>query len=296
MVDVGRVGVWSSALRVGDEGEAREAAGELEELGFGALWLPGRGPDVFERARVLLDATSRVAVATGIVSVWSKTAAEVAEAHAQLRAAHPQRFLLGLGISHAPLVAEYRAPLRVMREYLDELDGEPAVPQSERVLAALAPRMLELARDRSAGSHPYLVNVEHTHAARQVLGPEALLAPELGVVLETDPLRARTIARKHLETYTRLPNYVRNWLRHGLREEDVAGEPSDRLVDGLIAWGDLDAVAARIAAHHDAGADHVALQVLADQTQAFHREAWRELAALLRKSSPSPWDGTRERD
>jgi probable F420-dependent oxidoreductase len=213
------------------------------------------------------------------VSVWAKPATEVSAAHRRLQSEYPGRFLLGLGVSHAPMVAEYRTPLRVMRAYLDALDRDGAVPARERVLAALAPKMLELARERAAGSHPYLVDEAHTRRARAVLGAGRLLAPELGVVLETDPERARGIARRHLETYTRLPNYVNNWRRSGFGEDDVNGGCSDRLVDALIAWGDLDAIRARIAAHHAAGADHVALQVLTETPQTFPRAAWRQLAA-----------------
>jgi probable F420-dependent oxidoreductase len=279
-IDVGRVGVWSGAVR-GDELEAAcRAAAELEQLGYGAIWMPGRGGDVFERAEALLEATSRIVIATGIVSIWSKPAGEVAEAHLRLETAHPGRFLLGLGVSHGPRVAEYRTPLRAMRRYLDELDAVPGAPPRERILAALAPRMLELARERSAGSHTYLVTPDHTRAARSALGAEALLAPELGVVLERDPDRARAIARRHLEPYTQLPNYVRNWLRSGFTEDDVSGGGSDRLVDALVAWGDAEAVAARVEEHYAAGADHVAIQVL-PATMAESEQGWKALAPLL---------------
>ena len=279
-IDVGPFGVWSSALRVEDEATALEAAAELEELGYGAIWLPGRRDDVFVRAGAVLGATSRIAVATGIVNVWRTPAEEAAREQLELRRAHPGRFLLGLGISHAPLVEQYRTPLRAMREYLDELDAL-GVPRQERALAALAPRMLELARDRSAGSHTYLVPVEHTRRAREKLGPGALLAVEAGVVLEHDPARARSIARTHLETYLRFPNYVNNWLRNGFSESDLERGCSDRLVDALVAWGDPDTIARRLREHREAGADHVCVQVLTEQTQSFHREAWRELAGAL---------------
>jgi probable F420-dependent oxidoreductase len=279
-IDVGRFGVWSSALRVEDEAEALDAAAELDELGYGAIWLPGRGDDVFVRAGAVLGATGRIAVATGIVNVWRTPAEEAAREQGELQGAHPGRFLLGLGISHGPLVEEYRTPLRVMGDYLDELD-QRGVPRGERALAALAPRMLELARDRSAGSHTYLVPVEHTRRAREALGPDALLAVEVGVVLEPDPARARSLAQAHLETYLRFPNYVNNWFRSGFSEADAEGGCSDRLVDALVAWGDPAAIARRVEEHHEAGADHVCVQVLTQKTQSFHREAWRELAGAL---------------
>jgi probable F420-dependent oxidoreductase len=280
-VEFGSTGVFSSGIRVEDEGEAREAAAELEELGVGTIWIPGRTDDVFERAASLLEATNRVVIATGIVTVWSKTAEEVAEAHLRLRTDHPGRFVIGLGVSHAPVVTEYRKPLTVMREYLDALDREPAVPQGQRMIAALAPRMLELARERTAGSFTYLVTPDHTRRAREALGPDRVLAAELGVIPEADPERARRIARQHLAIYTPLPNYVNNWLRSGFTDDDVADGCSDRLVDALVAWGEPETIAARVREHLDAGADQVAFQVLAETTQAFHRDAWRRLARVL---------------
>jgi probable F420-dependent oxidoreductase len=169
-----------------------------------------------------------------------------------------------------------------MREYFDQLDAaSPRVPQGERALAALGPKMLELARERTAGAHPYLVSPEHTAAAREVLGDGPLLAPEQKVVLETDPDTARAVARQHLAVYLRLPNYTNNLLRTGFSEDDLAGGGSDRLVDGIVVWGDLDAVAGRVRAHHDAGADHVCLQVLLADAPVFPRPEWRRLAGAL---------------
>jgi probable F420-dependent oxidoreductase len=261
-----RVGIWARALRVGDEGVRREAAAELEELGYGTLWFPGgAGDDSIECAEVLLDATERVVVATGITNIWTEEPAKVAAGHAALAKAHDHRFLLGLGISHAPLVGEdrYRKPYAAMVAYLDALDAAPEPPPlQERVLAALGPRMLALSRDRAAGAHPYLVHPEHTAIAREILGDGKLLAPEQAVVLETDPARARELARMHLKLYLVLPNYVNNWLRHGFTEDDLLDGGSDRLVDALVAWGDDDAIVARVREHHDAGADHVCLQVI----------------------------------
>jgi probable F420-dependent oxidoreductase len=225
-------------------------------------------------------------VATGIVSIWTHPATETAALHARLAANFTGRFLLGVGVSHAPVVARagrrYRRPLAAMNEYLDRLDAaERPVPRSERVIAALAPRMLELARERAWGSHPYLVSPEHTRRARAILGPGALLAPEQKVVLETDPDSARAIARKALEPYLRLPTYVNNLLRTGFTREDVESGGSDRLVDGLVAWGDAETILERIGEHHAAGADHVSIQVVRDD-RTLPRAEWRRLASSLR--------------
>jgi len=265
-----------------------EAAAELEELGYAALFLPGgAGGDIIERSEVLLRAARRVPVAPGILNVWMHVAEEVAVATARLESSYPRRFELGLGISHAPAVnrdepGRYRKPLSKMRSYLDELDAasEP-VPVGRRFLAALGPKMLELSRDRSAGAHPYFVPVEHTAYAREILGPDALLAPEQAVLLETDPSRARERARGHVERYLQLPNYTNNLLRHGLVEDDLQGVGSDRLVDAIVAWGDEAAVADRVRAHHEAGADHVCIQVVGVEPGTLPREEWRRLAPAL---------------
>ncbi|HEY7202267.1 MAG TPA: LLM class F420-dependent oxidoreductase [Candidatus Dormibacteraeota bacterium] len=282
-MNLGRIGVWSWQLR---EAAGVEAAPELEQLGYGALWFPN-SPVAFERAGALLEATQRIAVATGIVSIWDHPPEAAAAAHHALVAAHPGRFVLGLGISHEHLVnsvepGRYRRPLARMREYLDALDAAAApVPVGERMLAALGPRMLELSRDRTAGAHPYLVTVEHTRDARQLLGPDVVLAPEQAVVLETDPERARALGRQHLTRYLQAPNYTNSWLRLGFTPGDLENGGSDRLVDGLVAWGDIGAIRDRVAQHHDAGADHVCLQVVTADPAALPREEWRTLAAAL---------------
>ena len=281
------VGIWSRELRFHeDEGELRDASAELEELGYSALWVPGgQGGSVFDAAGVLLRATSEVAVATGILNIWMHDPEEAAAERAQLDDAYEGRFLLGLGVSHAPVVDRYDKPLTAMRDYLDSLDAAaPAVPQQARVLAALGPRMLELARDRSAGAHPYLVPVDHTRRAREILGGGPLLAPELGVILEADEQRARSIARGQLERYMALPNYVNNWRRLGFGDADLASGGSDRLIDALFGWGDVEAIAERIEEHFDAGADHVCIQVMTDR-DGLPRDVWRELSAALPKSS-----------
>ena len=285
---LGRLGVWSRQLRYGDLGEARESAAELEELGYGTLWLPGMGEDAFDRVDAVLDATRTVTVATGIVSIWQYEPEAAAARFAALDDRFGGRFVLGLGVSHAPLVTDavYERPLRRMARFLDGLDAAaPPVPVERRMIAALGPRMLELTRDRSAGTHPYLVAPAHTRYARGILGAGPLLAPELTVILEPDAGAARAAARRFLgEPYLRFPNYRDSWLRQGFDEADLEDGGSDRLVDEVIAWGGPEAVAARVGEHLEAGADHVCLQVLErDGTRGEHapRAAWRELAAAL---------------
>jgi probable F420-dependent oxidoreductase len=284
-VQLGRIGIWSSRFWAHREA-AKDAARELEQLGYGAVWF-NNGADAFGLARDLLGATSRIVVATGILNIWTHPAQEVAAGHAALARTFPHRFLLGLGVSHAPVVdrgqaGRYSHPYERMVAYLDALDTAPTpVPASERVLAALGPRMLALARERSAGAHPYLVTVEHTRSARQVLGDGPLLAPEQAVVLEPQPARARSIARAYLAQYLQLPNYTNNLLRHGFTPEDLAGGGSDRLVDALVAWGSVDAIRERVADHLRAGADHVCLQALTEDPATLPLDEWRTLAALV---------------
>lgn len=285
-MNLGRVGVWSNQFR-GAHPNAREAVSELERLGFGTLWFPNH-PEMFDNARALLDATTRIVIATGIASIWTFPPEQTAAAHATLQRAHPGRFMLGLGVSHASLVdrdqpGRYARPYTRMVAYLDALDAtaEP-VPVGDRMLAALGPRMLRLAAERSGGAHPYLVTPEHTRTARTALGDGSTLAPEQAVVFETDPTKARAIARAHLATYLTAPNYVNNWLRLGFDAADVAGAGSDRLVDGLVAWGGDDAVRDRIAAHLSAGADHVCVQVLTGAPTQMPLAEWGRLAQITR--------------
>jgi probable F420-dependent oxidoreductase len=287
-VPPGGVGIWSAGLRYGNPSEIRDAAAELDALGYSMLWPPGGiGGPIFDACASLLDATTHVVVAPGILNVWMHEPGETAAGHARLVGAHPGRFVLGLGVSHQPLVdhdapGRYRAPLEVMDRYLDALDqASPPVPVEQRVLAALGPRMLDLARRRSAGAHPYLVTPEHTAEARAALGPGPWLAPEQAVVVERDPRVAREVARQHLAIYLGLPNYVRNWRRLGFDAHDVAAGGSDRLVDALVAWGDVETVARRIDEHRAAGADHVCLQALSTDPRGLPRAAWRELAPAV---------------
>ena len=286
---LGSVGVWGTGLWLEESrrAEAKDVAAELDELGYSALWLSagfGQGlPKVFGE---LLDVTTRMNIASGILSIWHATTAQAAQGFAALESAHPGRFLLGLGASHALRVdmdeKRYERPWSRMVGYLDELDAEqPGVPPERRVLAALGPRMLRLAAERTAGAHPYFVPVEHTALARETLGPGPLLAPEQAVVLQTDPALARELARGHMLGYLRMPNYTNNLRRLGYRDEDFDGGGSDRLVDAIVAWGDLDLIVERVRAHHDAGADSVSVQVISDRPGQFPREHYRKLAAAL---------------
>lgn len=278
---VGRYGVWSVPLRSeGPEGatERAEAAAELERLGYGALWLGGNSSA--RNAAPLIEATERIVVGTSIQSIWEHEASEAAAGFAELEVSHPGRFVLGLGVSHAPLAEGYRRPYSTMVGYLDELD-RAGMRSGHRVLAALGPKMLDLSRDRAAGAIPYLVTPEHTAQARERLGEGPLLAPEFKVVLDSDPSRARATARAYLAMYLKLPNYTRNFLNLGFTDDDVTGGGSDRLIDAVFAWGDEATIRARIDAFHAAGADHVALQLVEDDTARLPREGWRRLAALL---------------
>jgi len=283
-VDIGTTGIWSRELRFhGDRAEAREAASELEELGFGALFIPDVGGDVLGSVTELLDATRAIALVTGILNIWMHSADAVAAGVATIEQRHPGRFLLGLGASHEAVVdaagpPRYGRPYSAMVDYLDALDAQPQPPP--RILAALGPRMLELARERASGAHPYLVPPEHTRLAREALGEGRLLAPELSVLLESDGERALERARAFVSDYLRLPNYTNNLRRLGFDDADLVDGGSDRLVRSLVAFGDEDAIVASVAAHHAAGADHVTLQVIG-AGETLPREDWRRLAAAL---------------
>jgi len=291
-VDIGRYGIWTFQLDLVPAAASQEAAAEIEELGFGAVWVPEAvGREAFTSAGLLLAGTSSLTVATGIASIWARDPMAASGAHKTLSEAYPGRFLLGLGVSHQPMVDRVRGhhydkPLTAMSRYLDAMDAsvfmaaEPTVPP-RRVLAALQPKMLRLAAERADGAHPYFVPPEHTAVARAELGDGPLLAVEQAVVFETDPGRARDVARTHTAIYTGLPNYANNLKRFGFVEEDFDGAGSDRLVDAIVAWGTMDDVVARINAHHDAGADHVCIQVIAADGRSVPVEAWRQLADAL---------------
>jgi probable F420-dependent oxidoreductase len=286
MRDITGVGVWDGQLRYGDAGEVADATAELEELGYSALWIPDIGGDVFGAVERLLTATRSAVIATGILNLWMHSPEETAGAHDRLAAAYGDRFLVGIGVSHAALIdadqpGRYRRPLAAMTSFLDALDSAPTpLASSSRVLAALGPKMLELARTRAAGAHPYNVTPEHTAQARQALGPSALLLPEQMVTLVSDPDQARSIARQSLGYYFTLPNYTNNLRRLGFAEDDFAEGGSQRLIDALVAWGSPEDIAARVRAHRDAGANHVCIQVLGVSGR-LPRAEWRELAPAL---------------
>lgn len=279
-------GIWSSELRYGDPDVSAQAAGELEAAGFTALWVPDIGGDLFASVENLLSATSTITVATGILNLWMHEPEVTAERFHALTETYGQRVLFGIGVSHAPLINsvepdQYRRPLAKTASYLDALDAaDQPLPVDGRLLAALGPKMLELARARAGGSHPYLVTPAHTAAVREALGPDLVVAPEQAVVFETDPGRARSIARQHLAMYLGLPNYSNNWKRIGFTDADLLDGGSDQLVDALVAWGDDDAIRSRIDAHRTAGADHVCVQVLTDADTTIPTEGWHRLAAI----------------
>ncbi|MFN8221624.1 MAG: TIGR03620 family F420-dependent LLM class oxidoreductase [Gaiellales bacterium] len=284
---LGPFGIWARELRFGDRAEAVEAVGELEQIGYSALWIPGgTGGDVLDVVETMLRSTTRATVATGILNVWEHDPAEVAATGARLHGEHRGRFLLGLGVGHARFVDEsapgrYARPVATMAAYLDALDGQPASPSVPRVLAALAPQMVDLAAGRSDGVHPYLTPVEHTRWVRERLGPGAIVATALAVVLEPDVDRARAEARLDLGLYLTLPNYVRTWQRLGYDDTDLLDGGSDRLVDALYGLGDAGGIAARVQEHLAAGASHVCIRVITNQLERLPRAEWRQLASAL---------------
>jgi probable F420-dependent oxidoreductase len=285
-MDLSGVGVWSNQLRYGDAGEAADAAAELEELGFTALWIPDVGGPLFDSIDNLLSATKQAVIATGILNLWMHEPSEVAKRYTSLTKTHGERFLLGIGVSHAPLIDSrepglYRKPLAATRAFLDAIDGtETPVPVENRVLAALGPKMLESSATRARGAHPYLVTPDHTRTAREVLGDGPLLLPEQTVFLTDSRDEARAVGVDWLRAYTTLPNYANNLLRSGFTQDDL-DSISDRLFDAIIAWGDEDAIARRVDEHKQAGADHVCVQALNAAPLEFPREQWRRLAAAL---------------
>jgi probable F420-dependent oxidoreductase len=285
---LGAVGVWTFELERMPAAAAHEYARATEKLGFHALWIPESlgSKEIFAHAGLLLAGTERLIVATGIANIWARDSVAMANGARTLAEAYPDRFLLGLGVSHAPVVEKrgqtYLRPLEHMRAYLEAMDAAPYVgPKVDvpRVLAALGPRMLRLAAERALGAHPYFVPVEHTTVARAELGDGPLLAVEQAVVLSEDPVTARTAARRHMKRYLELENYANNLRRLGWADEEIASNGSDRLVDAIVAWGGIDAIEARVREHRQRGADHVCLQVLRTDS---HAPATRELEEIAR--------------
>jgi probable F420-dependent oxidoreductase len=291
-VKLGSIGIWTRQFEDHPAAKVQEAARELEELGYGAIWFgEAVGRDALTHAGLLLAGTRRIVIATGIANIYARDPLAMSSGQKTLAEAYPDRFVLGLGVSHAHLVEglrghKYEKPVARMRDYLDGMDRAPyrsVAPPSKpvRVLAALRPKMLELAAQRADGAHPYNTNPEHTARARRILGPGKYLCPEQAVVLETDPAKARKIARDFLEFYVKAPNYSNNFLWLGFDESDFQNGCSDRLIDAIIAWGDLNAIRNRIREHHAAGADHVCIQVLTADPHALPLAEWRELAKAL---------------
>jgi probable F420-dependent oxidoreductase len=273
-MELGRYGVFGHARVL-----TVERARVLESLGYETVWQGGSPPADLAHVTAILDATSTLKVATGIVNVWTADAAEVARSYHRIEAAHPGRFLLGVGVGHPEAVATYHSPHQTLVNYLDVLDAE-GVPVDRQVLAALGPRVLRLAAERTGGAHPYLVTPEHTRLARGILGPGKLLAPEQRVVLEADPARARELGRTSVKPYLRLTNYTANLQRLGFTADDVAGEGSDRLIDALVVSGDDAEIRRRFDQHLEAGADHVAVQLVAEP-DADLDAGFRRLAEVL---------------
>jgi probable F420-dependent oxidoreductase len=287
----GRVGLWTRQLDVQPAKQVREAIAELEALGWGSLWLwEVFGREALTSSGLLLGATRRMVIASGIANIWARDPVAMAAAGRTLVEAYPGRFVLGIGVSHGPIVDarghRYQRPLEKMRGYLDAMDaapwqGPPLAEEPPLVLAALGPRMLELAAERSAGALLYNGTPEATATARSVLGPEPLLAVEQAVLLEQDPAEARRIAREFMALYLTLPNYTGAWDRVGLGPEEQAEGGSDRLVDAVVAWGGPEAITERVRAHLDAGADHVCVQVLDPDPNGLPMASWRALAPAL---------------
>jgi probable F420-dependent oxidoreductase len=274
---IGRIGIWTSYRPFGIE-RAGEAAKLAEQLGYGAWWV-GSSPHVPD-VRPILEATSTLVAATGILNVWGNEPGDTAAADAALRRDFPGRFMLGIGIGHREATSDYRRPLTTMRAFLDGLDASPTPPPvDERCLAALGPKMLDLARERAAGTHTYFVPVEHTRFARRRLGSGKLVAPEVACVVDTDPVRGKAVARKYAQLYLGLRNYTQNLLDFGFTEDDLSSGGSDRLIDAVIPQGSADQIAEVVRAHLDAGADHVCVQPLGEE--GIPRESWTALAKVL---------------
>lgn len=277
---LGPVGVWLGALESLDAGQEREAVGRIEAMGYPTLWITENRKEAFAHASLVLSASEHLTVATGIANVWSREPEAAVSGANTLGDAFPDRFVLGLGIGHAKFVGRYDKPLATMRGYLERMQaadgGTAAASPVPWLIAALRPKMLELAGGQAQGTHPYFVPVEHTVFAREALGPDPILAPEVAVVLDTNPSSARATARAYMELYLGLPNYTGNLLTLGYTQDDLAGGGSDRLVDAIVPWGDAETIRARVQEHLDAGADHVCIQPLPGD----HGTGLRELEEL----------------
>ena len=284
------LGIWTAQFDFHPAGLVIDTVQELEEIGYGSLWLGENvGREPISQSALLLGRTRRLVVATAVANIWARDPLSTLAAQQTLSEAYPDRFILGLGVSHRRLVndvrrLQYRAPLEAMTAYLTAMD-ELSVSyravragHTARMIGALGPRMLRLASTMADGAHTYLVAPEHTAYARQVLGPAALLVPEQAVVLETDKATARGIARRHVRRYLSLPSYTENLRRAGFTTDDFDRGGSDRLIDAVVAWGDEAQVSDRIEQHRQAGADHVCIQVLDPDSRGLPIEQWRRLS------------------
>ena len=297
-LDPGKIGIWTHQLDGVPSERAREAANEIEEMGFGAIWIPETaGRDPFVHSGLLLSATQKIVLATGIASIYSRDALAMASATRTLSEAFADRFLLGVGVSHGPFVEVIRGhtwekPLENLSNYIENLKKAPFWayrPEKEApiCIGALGPKALKLAADSTWGAHPYNVTADHTLMAREIMGEGAFLAPMVAVILETDPSKARELARKDLTIYLDLPNYRNNLLRIGFTEEDVSGGGSNRLLDAIRPWGDIQTISSKITEHFDAGANHVCVQLVVDQTEqdkfqnGLPMQQWQSLAESL---------------
>ena len=277
-LDPGKIGIWTHQLDGVPSARAREAANEIEEMGFGAIWIPETaGRDPFVHSSLLLSATQKIVLATGIASIYSRDALAMASATRTLSEAFADRFLLGVGVSHGPFVEVIRGhtwekPLENLSNYIENLKKAPFWayrPENEApiCIGALGPKALKLAAELTWGAHPYNVTADHTLMARETMGKEAFLAPMVAVILETDSSKARELARKDLGIYLDLPNYRNNLLRIGFTEDDLSGGGSDRVLDAIRPWGDIETISNKITEHFDAGADHICVQLVVDQTE-----------------------------
>lgn len=270
-IPLGTYGVWKP-LRAADP----TMAAQIEAMGYGALWIGGSPPGDLEAIEEIVAATERIPVVTGIVNMWREEAETVGRSYGRIAERHPDRFLLGVGVGHPESTSQYQSPLRKIHDYLDHLE-QAGVPNDRVILAALGPRALEIAAERTAGAHPYLTTPRHTRLARDVVGGDTLLAPEQKIILENDANSARVEARKTVDRYLRLVNYRNNLLREGWSETDLEHGGSNALVDELVLHGDPESVAHGIAQHIEAGADHVCIQALGPDPLV----EYRDLARIL---------------
>lgn len=286
--------MWARELVAMPAREARPYVAAVEALGYGAIWIPETvgGKEILAHASVVLSSSHHIVVAAGVANVWARDPMAAMSGARVLEDAFPGRFILGLGISHAPNASlrghAYHDPVRTMRAYLDRMDAEgfsvPGVATPPRMLAALGPRMLALSAERVQGAHPYLVTPSYTRDARRLMGPRAILAVEQSAVFTGDPEEARRAAREHLQRYLDLDNFRRNLRRMGWSDRELSSGGSDAVVDALVAWGTPEQIGTRMKEHLDAGADHVAVQVLGRMSIATRLTYLRSLTQALRVS------------